>query len=416
MDDDQVIVVGGGLAGLTAAVTLGRAGRRVTVLEAAGALGGRARSDVSEGFTRNLGPHALYLGGAGRRVLRGLGIDPPGGRPPLAAMVRFEGALHPGVFTPGQFLRSRLLGRRDRVALARFLARLPGAGAVGQTQRAWLDDAGLTPRARLVVELLTRTTSYSDAADLVDAGAVARQLRLGLRGVRYLDGGWATLVTALRAEALRAGVQVRTGVRVHAIEEGSAGPVVTTDDGAQRAVGVVVAAGGPRGLARLIGAPRPAAVPAALAVLDVALRRLPRPSPTLVLGLDTPVYLSVHSAVATLAPPGGAVLHVARYLGTAGSDPAADRRELEGLLDAAQPGWRDELVTARFLPDLAAVTALPLAAEGGLPGRAPVRTALPGVRVAGDWVGAEGLLADASVASAALAAGSLLRSRGRVPV
>lgn len=406
--DDQVIVVGAGIAGLAAATTLGRAGRRVTVLEAAADVGGRARSDVTDGFVRNLGPHALYLAGAGRRVLRGLGIDPPGGAPDIAGMVAFEGALHPGLFTPRQVLGSRLLGWRDRVALGRFLAGPRGSGAVGQTQREWLDSARLTPRARLVVELLARTTSYSDAPELVDAAAVAGQLRLSLRGVRYLDGGWATMVAALRGAAERAGVTVRTGTRVLAVEDAGGGPAVVTEAGTQRAGGVLIAAGGPRGFARLTGTAAPHAVPGALATLDVALRRLPRPSPTLVLGLDAPVYLSVHSAAAALAPAGGAVIHVARYLGMAGADPAGHRAELEGLLDAAQPGWRDELVAARFLPDLAAMSALPLAAEGGLPGRAPVGTGLAGVRVAGDWVGGEGLLADASLASAALAADSLL--------
>jgi len=412
--DEQVIVVGGGLAGLAAAVKLARGGRRVTLLEAAAGLGGRARSDVTEGFVRNLGPHAVYLGGAGLRVLRGLGIDPPGGAPDLAGMVSFEGALHPGVFTPRQVTGSRLLGWRDRAALVRFLATLRGAGAVGQTQREWLDSAHLTPRARAVVELLARTTSYSDAPELVDAAAVAGQLRLGLKGVRYLDGGWERMVAALRREAERAGVAVRTGTKVIAVEEADGGRAVSTTDGWQRAAGVVIAAGGPRGLARLTGTAAPRAVPASLATLDVALRRLPRPSPTLVLGLDRPLYLSVHSAAAALAPVGGAVIHVARYLGTGAADPAAHRAELEGLLDAAQPGWRDELVAARFLPDLAAITALPLAREGGLPGRAPVRTALAGVRVAGDWVGGEGLLADASLASAALAADSLLSERSAV--
>jgi len=410
---DQMIVVGGGLAGLAAAAKLGRAGRRVTVLEAAGGLGGRARSDVTEGFTRNLGPHALYLGGAGLRVLRGLGIDPPGGVPDLAGMVVFEGALHPGVFTPRQVAGSGLLGWRDRLALARFLAGLRGVETAGRTQREWLDSARLTPRARLVVELLVRTSSYADAPELVAAAAVAGQLRLALQGVRYLDGGWVTMVAALRGEAERVGVTVRTGTRVVAVEEeGVGGPVVQTADGREHpAGGVVVAAGGPRGLARLTGAAALQPVPAALATLDVALRRLPRPSPTLVLGLDVPLYLSVHSAAAALAPAGGAVIHVARYLGAAQPDPARHRAELEGLLNAAQPGWRDELVAARFLPDLAAMTALPLAADGGLPARPPVRTALAGVRVAGDWVGREGLLADASLASATLAADSLLAER-----
>ncbi|NOT60403.1 MAG: FAD-dependent oxidoreductase, partial [Acidobacteria bacterium] len=56
----NVIIIGGGLAGLTAAVTLARANRRVTLLEKAAQLGGRAMTSHESGFAFNLGPHALY--------------------------------------------------------------------------------------------------------------------------------------------------------------------------------------------------------------------------------------------------------------------------------------------------------------------------------------------------------------------
>src|SRR3954447_11158118 len=85
------IVVGAGPAGLTAANLLRDAGVAVTVLEAKGRPGGRAASDVVDGFILNQGPHALYAG-ASRRVLRGLGIDPPGAlRKPLDPVLVRDG-------------------------------------------------------------------------------------------------------------------------------------------------------------------------------------------------------------------------------------------------------------------------------------------------------------------------------------
>ena len=78
----DVIVVGGGLAGLTAGATAAKAGARVMVLEAHGT-GGRARTVQREGFTFNMGAHALYAGGVGARVLRDLGVTPRGAAPPL---------------------------------------------------------------------------------------------------------------------------------------------------------------------------------------------------------------------------------------------------------------------------------------------------------------------------------------------
>src|SRR5437879_4624714 len=77
----EAIVVGGGLAGLTAATLLARAGARVTLYERSTTLGGRAITQNEAGFLLNLGPHALYRGGAAARVLRQLEVDVPGGVP-----------------------------------------------------------------------------------------------------------------------------------------------------------------------------------------------------------------------------------------------------------------------------------------------------------------------------------------------
>ncbi|HEY8459494.1 MAG TPA: FAD-dependent oxidoreductase, partial [Blastocatellia bacterium] len=46
----NVAVVGGGLAGLTAANYLARAGFSVTLFEKSSAVGGRAKTDVERGF------------------------------------------------------------------------------------------------------------------------------------------------------------------------------------------------------------------------------------------------------------------------------------------------------------------------------------------------------------------------------
>jgi phytoene dehydrogenase-like protein len=83
--------------------------------------------------------------------------------------------------------------------------------------------------------------------------------------------------------------------------------------------------------------------------------------------------------------------------------------ELEGLLDLIQPGWRGVIVHRRFLPDMIVMNALPLASSGGTQGRpGPEVPAVPGLFVAGDWVGEEGLLVDAALASAKQAATKII--------
>jgi phytoene dehydrogenase-like protein len=149
-----------------------------------------------------------------------------------------------------------------------------------------------------------------------------------------------------------------------------------------------------------------AAVPVRAACLDLALRRPPRPAAAFALGIDEPLYASVHTRAARLAPGGGSVLQLARYLGaSAPTDPTAVEGQLEDLAERLQPGWRNELVARRFLPDLVVANALPRADQGGLSGRpGPEVPGLPGAFVAGDWVGGRGLLADAALASAEEAA------------
>ena len=67
----DIVVVGGGIGGLGAAAMLGRSGKRVLLLERSSSLGGRGATSVESGFHFNFGPHALYRGGHGMRVLRG---------------------------------------------------------------------------------------------------------------------------------------------------------------------------------------------------------------------------------------------------------------------------------------------------------------------------------------------------------
>ena len=84
MDTDRTIVVGGGLAGLTAAATLARSGRAVTVIEGAEHLGGRARSRHRLGYDLNLGPHALYTAPGGLDVSEGPRRAGPRAAPPAS--------------------------------------------------------------------------------------------------------------------------------------------------------------------------------------------------------------------------------------------------------------------------------------------------------------------------------------------
>ncbi len=386
------IVVGGGPAGLLAAARLAEGGVATTLLEAGTGLGGRAASARREGLDLNQGPHALYVGGPAMRELRALGIDPPRWNPtsPRSVLVR------------GGRPRRRPGGS---LALTRWLlgvARRRPEELAGLSVAEWLRRDLRSERARAVAEALVRVTTFVADHESLGADVAAAQVRLGLfPGVRYLRGGWQSLVDALAARAGRDGATLRTRAAVRAIEREGDGWAVALDGETLHADVLVVAAGGPAAVAGLLGERSPAAPgPAAeVSVLDLGLESLPRADRRFALGIDEPSYLSRHSAP---DHRGGELLSLAGYAGQ-------PRAELEAMADAVQPGWRERVTLQRFLPRMVAVSAIPGPAGGGLAGRPRVARG-EGLFLAGDWIGPEGWLLDAALSSGAAAAAAALRS------
>lgn len=424
---DDVIVVGGGLAGLSTAALAARTGARVRLLERGGALGGRARSTAIDGWTLNMGPHALYESGGGAAVLDRLGVDRRGGAPPTrASLMLLDGRLVPLPTSPAAVLACHSLRVRDRLRLLRALAATVGVredGPLADVPIGTYADrtVGAEGPARAVFDLLVRLATYSADAG-ASAAVVLRQMARGADpGVTYVHGGWQRLVDGLHAAALDAGAAVVASDRVTGLRRQHDRWEVHTTGAVWHAPSVVLAVGGPRTVSALAGAHLSEAVRGRLAAtvsvraaaLDVALTEVPPDARApLAFGADAPLYLSVHSAVADLAPHGGAVVHVARYHGRRQAAPEADRAELEGFADLVLPGWRDRVRHARFLPDMTVTHDTVLAQHGGMAGRVEVDLA-PGLHVAGDWVGDRGLLADAALLSAERAAESAVAVAAR---
>lgn len=418
----DVVIVGGGLSGLTAAVLLARSGRSVTVLERAKSLGGRAATRSSGGFHRNLGAHALYRGGRAAAILEELGVPFRGAFPSASGGFAIDGGVK-HTFPAGflSLLTTGLLRLPAKLETARLLAslsRIDTEPLQRMTVTAWLDKTIVAPEVRRLLSALFRVSTYTNAPDRLSAGLAVSQLQLALtHNVLYLDGGWQVLVDGLADAARSAGARILESAKATRIEAaGGMAQAVHLADGARLPASEVVIAASPGAARALLGDAAPQfedPIPVKAACFDVALKSLPRPRALFALGIDRPIYFSVHSASAQLAPAGGAMIHTLKYLDPgAPADPRGDEAELTGLLDEVQPGWRDVEVDRSFLPAMVVSNALVTAAGGGLRGRVDV--AAPGLRnvyLAGDWVGPEGLLADASLASAARAAEKIQQGR-----
>jgi phytoene dehydrogenase-like protein len=317
-----------------------------------------------------------------------------------------------------------MLTIREKAMFVRLFATLSGLDARGFDRvslQGWIRNTVGDGNLARLIRTLCRVSTYIDDPDRLSAGAAIDQLKNVLAGnVWYLDSGWQVLVDGLRDRLSQRGVELRSGSRATSVRDHGDGVTVELASGEELAGRTAVLAIDPAGAVDLLQLPADtslarwsvACIPVRAACLDVALSDLPRPQCHVAFGLDRPVYFSVHSASARLAPEGVHVLHVMKYLGNTDRLGAEDvEGELEEFLDGLQPGWRAHAVVRRFLPGMTVAHSVPRADEGGLAGRPGVEVdGSPNVFLAGDWVGREGMLADASAASARDAARRVLDS------
>jgi squalene-associated FAD-dependent desaturase len=237
----RVGVVGGGLAGITAALDLAAAGREVTLLESRAWLGGLASSFRRGELTVDTGQHVfLRCCTAYRGLLERLGVTGLTTlQPRLDIPVLRPGArparLHRDPLPAPAHLARTLLGYRalspaERVSAARATLALgrvdpsdPASDAV--TFGSWLAAHGQGPRAvAALFDLIGVATLNLPAADAT-LSLAAMVFRTGLlEDPAAGDLGWSRVPlgrlhsTATAAALAAAGVTVRYSARVRALE------------------------------------------------------------------------------------------------------------------------------------------------------------------------------------------------------
>jgi phytoene dehydrogenase-like protein len=358
-----------------------------------------------------------------RKTLKVLGVDIRGAVPGAnGGFVLLGGRRHTLPAGLASLLTTGALTLHGKFELARVQSRLPAVDTASiqrETLASWLDSQVADGGVRGLLEMLVRVTTFTNDPEHQSAGAAIEQLQLALRSsVLYLDGGWQTIVDGLRRAAVDSGVRIIQGAHAVALDRSAERVIdaVRLADGTGIGASAVILGGAPADVDALASTTLGAALPPPIrvATLDVALRSLPRTNATVAFGVDAPLYFSVHSAVAALAPAGGAMIHVSKYMRPGESAGRDVEHELEALMDMMQPGWRDRLVSRQYLPSLTVAHTELTAAIGGVNGRPSSRLpAFDNVWIAGDWVGAHGQLSDAAAASASdAAAGTLAALKG----
>ncbi|MFF4550455.1 FAD-dependent oxidoreductase [Streptomyces sp. NPDC001406] len=366
----RITVVGGGLAGLTAAITAAEAGAKVTVYEAHHTLGGRART--AEGpYRTNEGPHALYNGGPHWVWLKQRDlIGPVAPVPPLeAARLRLR---HHGV-----------LRRTPPFAMLKLLRRSAQQAPVDEDFMSWATRQAGEEGARAAANYSAVALFHHDPGAL-SAAFVQQRLRRATKlppEAHYPRGGWANVIDRMAARAWNLGVRMETLSRVDTLPTDTPVVVATSLEAARRLLkdDSLTWTGG------------------RTALIDLALRTR-RGDAFAVSDLDAPGWLERFTAQdRSLAPAGEQLVQGQVPIGP-GESRANGIARAERLLDLAFEGWRERVTWRR--------EALANGRTGAvdLPGTSwrdrPAIDRGDGVYLAGDQVAAPGVLSEVSFNSA----------------
>jgi phytoene dehydrogenase-like protein len=375
-----ITIVGGGLAGLTAAIECAEGGATVRLLEAHEVLGGRARS-MAGPYKANLGPHVIYKDGPLWQWLVERELLPPHKNAPLAG-IRFR--------WQGDVRRTPPLGTIPSVL------RLRGREApVDQDFRGWVASHADERTAAMLSAAAGVYTFHHDPGELSAAFVWGHSVRVLLSPpptARYLVGGWGSMIGALEARARRLGVEIETGHSVDALPEP---PVIVATE---------------LGQARELLGDGSLDWPAGRTVcIDLGLEHR-RGDPFVVSDLDEAGWVERFSAAdPSLAPEGEELVQAQLPIRPDESAEGAGLR-LERLLDASLSGWR-ERETWRRRQAMEGRTG-PLDYPGLSWRDRPAIDRGAGVFLAGDMVAAPGLLSEVSWASGVEASRLALEATG----
>lgn len=378
-----ITVIGGGLAGLTAAIAAAETGVPVRLHEAHQTLGGRGRATQPPHVVHE-GAHVFYADGPHYTWLKERGFVAGLGRPGLgdAMTLRFR--------ADGE------LRRLPPVAMLRAQLRKRLTAPVDVDFHTWAAGHWGERTATQLANAISVVTYDADTGRL--SAAFVWELFQRVLGpvppaVRWVRGGWQRTIDRMADRARELGVVIETGARLDSLP--TDGPVVVaTDLDSAR---------------RLLGDDSLQGTSGFAALLDIAVPR-DRRDRFLVFDLDEGGFHECYSAQDDSVAPAGESLFQLQMPVRAGESRDAAQQRLGAFADLAVPDWRSRNTFHRTSTSKKRTGAL------DLPGTTwrdrPAVDRGDGVYLAGDMVAAPGMRGEISINSAiAAAAGAVADAR-----
>lgn len=376
----EVTIVGGGIAGLTAAISCAEGGVSVTLHEAHREIGGRGRA-TDPPYIAHDGCHVFYTGGEDYRWLRRHGF------------VRGLGWPSPLDFAHIRFRVDGALRRVPPGAMLRAQSRRWLAAPVDVDFRTWASEMWDEVTAEHMANAIAVTTYHADTGALSAAfvwNLFQRVLGPRVPTIRWVRGGWQRVIDTMAERAVALGVEIETGSRLDSLPNGPT--IVATD---------LTSA------ARLLDDDTLVGTSGDCVLLDFAVDRR-RSDATIVFDLDEGGFHESCSMTDKSVAPAGQSLFALQMPVRSGESIRQARERLNVFAETVVPDWSERATFSR---------------NGSAKGRTGA-VDLPGatwrdrpkidrggdVYLAGDMVAAPGMRGEIAVNSALTAAGAAVRA------
>lgn len=365
----DIVIVGGGLAGLSAAAYLANKGKKVAVLER-GALGGRAVTLPIKGFHFNFGAHAIY--GRDTSVLRtfekelGIHIQWRDFTPSKAKYDIGDELTDVPANIQGLF-RTKVLAGLDKVSftfnILKTMLKLESGHPHLSIQK-WLEKKEVNEEVREMMMTLASSNFFTKEPEKIPSDVFFRyysRLFLTNKPVAYIGGGWQSLIQEFVRviEANNGTIFTKTKIDRVSFDENRITAVHAGEDTTFTADQFIMCIP-PKELDKIMAGSRLEGLvkhyaqydPTYVMVYDIGLKKRIESPYTYIYDKQNNMFITDISYYDTsCTPEGGQLLQATAYLRQQDMGKKevleAYKAKIEQMYDKHFPGWREELVVPR---------------------------------------------------------------------